>query len=313
MSYLDANEIYHAASPGYLILGVKAHIRRGEVPYRICFPEIFPNGSPSYSVTTVRDPKDTFFLHAMIMIEAPSDTSLQLYEALNLMHAFHAALSICYFCITRVQYEYSLLPIADTLFAAPPPWSLELIVSQSGPLIGTFFASTTELEMCFGRYSLETIEVFEKTMPLLGRCISNEKVQLATSYLYESMKQLGWDVCDWREERYDPEATRYVSVGAAESAFQNAYKAIEAIIGDPGKDRSDRKMKTRLQAIGLDPFESVGYLLKEPLLERFKRYYAMRDSIAAHGSGKMKRPIKMGEIIDLQAMARHILLSYAEI
>lgn len=313
MSYLDADKIYDAAFPGYLILGVKAQLRQGQEYGRVCFPEIFPDRLPSYSITTVRDPKDTFFLHAMILIEAPRGTSLQLYEALNLMHALHAALSIAHFCITRVDREYSLLPLADSLLSIRPPWHLQAIVSQSEPLVGILFSSIEEVELLFGSYHLESIEVLKGIMPLLGKAILDSKAHLAMSYLFESTKQLGWDVCDWREERYDPEATRYVSVGAAESAFQNAYKAIEAIIGDPGKDRSDRKIKTRLQATGLDPFESVGYLVKEPLLERFERYYRMRDSIAAHGSGKKKRPLKMGEIIDLQAMARHILLSYAGI
>ena len=312
MSNLDATVFYEKTFPAYLILGLKANIRIGRDCERVCFPEIFSANLPSYSIIATYE-EEREFPHAMILIEGPSGDGLSVSEAFDLVHLLQSVLSICYFCITRVQYEYSLLPIADTLLAAPPPWSLELIVSQSRPLIGTFFASTNELEMCFGSYSGETIEVFEKTMPLLGRCISNANLQLATSYLYESMKQLGWDVCDWREEGYDPEATRYVYVGAAESAFQNAYKAIEAVVGDPGKDRSDRKIKTRLQAIGLDPFEPIGYLIKEPWIERFKRYYAMRDSIAAHGSGKHKRPLKMAEIIDLQAMARHILLSYAEI
>lgn len=313
MSYVDADALYKATYPGYLILGVQAQVGQGEGPDRICFSEIFPDCSPSYSVTTVRDRKDAFFIHAMILIEAPRGKSLQFCEALDLMHSLQTALSISHFCVTRVHYEYSLLPLTTTLLSIRPPWPRKSIISQSEHLVGTLFSSTEEVELLFGSYHVEPLEVFKGIMPLLAKAILNSEIHLAMSYLFESMKQLGWDVCDWREEGYDPEATRYVSVGAAESAFQNAYKAIEAVIGDPGKDRTDRKMKERLQAICLDPCEPVGYLIKEPLLERFKRYYRMRDSIAAHGSGSGKRPLKMGEIIDLQAMARHMIFAYADL
>jgi hypothetical protein len=45
-----------------------------------------------------------------------------------------------------------------------------------------------------------------------------------------------------------------------EDALQNAFKAVEAIIGDPPKD--ERKFFMKLKELGLDPQEEVGYIVK---------------------------------------------------
>jgi hypothetical protein len=53
----------------------------------------------------------------------------------------------------------------------------------------------------------------------------------------------------------------------AETAFQNAYKAIEALVGDPPKD--DRKLADKLRRLGIDPQEQVG-LRQKKTLQLFK-------------------------------------------
>ena len=101
-----------------------------------------------------------------------------------------------------------------------------------------------------------------------------------------------------------------------ETAYQNAYKAIEAIIGEPPKD--ERKLRTKLLQAGINPDEKVGYELygmtpgKEALIEKLKNMQQTRDKKVAHGKTSAPRIIGCCEIKDKQALARHILLTHID-
>ena len=124
------------------------------------------------------------------------------------------------------------------------------------------------------------------------------------------MSELGVDVCDWRESNYDDEFYRFVSIANAESAFLNAFKTVETIVGEPSKNRTKVKISERLEEKEIDVDELVGYQgNKEAILDKIVKYHQLRDRIAAHGLGKMKRGLKMSEILDLQSLARHLLLA----
>lgn len=98
-----------------------------------------------------------------------------------------------------------------------------------------------------------------------------------------------------------------------ETAYQNAFKAIEAIIGEPPKDK--RKLRAKLLAAGIDPDEEAGYELygmkpgKETVLKKLADMHQTRDKKAAHGKTSIPRIIGYCELKDKQALARHILLS----
>ena len=100
-----------------------------------------------------------------------------------------------------------------------------------------------------------------------------------------------------------------MSISRAESAFLNAFKVVEAIVGEPSKNRTRQKLTQRLRGRGVDPEESVGYRFKDNLIDKVLKYHPLRDEIAAHGIGKIKRGLRLSEIIDLQSFARHLLLS----
>ena len=93
-----------------------------------------------------------------------------------------------------------------------------------------------------------------------------------------------------------------------ENALQNAFKSIEAIIGDPSKD--DRKLFVKLREVGVDPTEKIG-LDQEPISEIIRKMNIARDKKAAHGS-TFDRDITVGEMLDYQFCARYILLSAIE-
>lgn len=94
-----------------------------------------------------------------------------------------------------------------------------------------------------------------------------------------------------------------------ENALQNAFKAVEAIIGDPPKD--DRKFFSKISAIGLDPNDPVGYATKQPLHKVIRDMNQARDKKSAHGSTP-NRTIPAGELMEYQACARLVLWTAIE-
>jgi hypothetical protein len=96
---------------------------------------------------------------------------------------------------------------------------------------------------------------------------------------------------------------------ALETALQNAFKAIEAVIGDPPKD--DRKLALRLRNIGLDFQEEVGYGNKDRLGPLIRKINLERDKKAAHGSTS-PRTIRIVDMMEYQACARYIVIAALE-
>jgi hypothetical protein len=94
-----------------------------------------------------------------------------------------------------------------------------------------------------------------------------------------------------------------------EDALHNAFKAIEAVIGDPPKD--DRRFSEKLAAIGIDPQEPVGYQDKIPIADMVRRMNTARDKRSAHGSTR-NRGISSAELLDFQACAGEIVMAALE-
>lgn len=97
----------------------------------------------------------------------------------------------------------------------------------------------------------------------------------------------------------DPEMVAVTSSDQTlfEDALQNAFKAIEAVIGDPPKD--DNKFFLKLRQIGLDPNEIVGFRNNKALHQVIRDMNAARDKKAAHGSTQ-NRSIYVNELLEFQ-------------
>jgi len=94
-----------------------------------------------------------------------------------------------------------------------------------------------------------------------------------------------------------------------EDALQNAFKAVEAIIGDLPKD--DSKFFQRLRQIGVNPHEKVGFGKKRPLHQAIRDMNRARDKKAAHGSTR-SRTIYVLELLDFQACSEHVVTTAIE-
>lgn len=294
----------------FLVLGVKGYLPLGyhDLVGPLVFPDVFPPSVPvRFSIVlTQAQPADTPPQGRFLLSSAhPMD----LRQARHYAHAIEALLPITNFCIIHTP-ELRLLPIREDAYESlQRPWlaaNLQAVcASEIVETLGQPDFSPSVFDGGHG-YNLERLT---ELMPWLGRYADDAAFQRAVSYLATSIKELGVDACDWREQDFDREFSLFTSVSIAESAFLNAYKAIEALVGDKGKDRTEKRYLGRLAAIGIEPSEMVGYREQESIIEKARRYYQMRDAIAAHGLGAYKRDLLLSEIIDLQALARHILLS----
>lgn len=94
-----------------------------------------------------------------------------------------------------------------------------------------------------------------------------------------------------------------------ETALHNAFKAVEAVIGDPPRD--ERKYFGRLRAAGLDPHELVGHTSKEEIHTVIREMNQARDKKSAHGSTR-NRTITVGEMFKYHCCARYVVVSALE-
>src|SRR5262249_11010308 len=109
---------------------------------------------------------------------------------------------------------------------------------------------------------------------------------------------IGWALSD--EGRQSPES-RFERT-QVEQAFQNAWKALEALLGgEPPTD--DRRFRERLQAVGVDPDYRFGHRSNpEALVDVLKRMRGTRDTRAAHGgrTSAKRRGIAPFELMEAQ-------------
>jgi hypothetical protein len=104
-------------------------------------------------------------------------------------------------------------------------------------------------------------------------------------------------------------ATTGAEQTAMENALQNAFKAVEAVIGDPPTD--DRKFFRKLRGIGLDPHEPVGYGTKAPVHSVIRAMSDARDKRAAHGSTPHRR-LGAAEVLEYAACAQYLIWTAVE-
>jgi hypothetical protein len=158
-------------------------------------------------------------------------------------------------------------------------------------------------------------EILDYVWRIVPMVVENQSIMDAASFYRESITQV-WvaddDVFEIMSDNSDIPSS-HVERARVETAYQNAFKAIEAIIGEPPKDTN--KLKTKLVSIGINPDEMVGYELyemkpaKEKLIKKLVDMQEIRDKKAAHGKTIAPRTIGYCELKDKQALAQHVILA----
>jgi hypothetical protein len=293
----------------FLLIGLKISLLYFEHPEGfITFSDVFPvTDDITYSVVLTKESNKDDFAYGMILIS--SEKPLSLREGMHYGHAVECLLPISYFCIARLCDDLSILPLhQDTFKKLEKPWKSNDIFDDCNHEIIDLYGHLEHFRMRYNSYNVEGLEWLENIAPYLRKYIKDADFQRGCSYLFLSMWELGIDVCDWADEDYDQDFYRFVSISKAESAFLNAFKTIEAIVGEPSKNRTRQKLTQKLQAKGINLDENVGYKHKSNVIDKVLEYHPLRDQIAAHGIGKIKRELKLSEIIELQSLARYLLL-----
>ncbi len=163
--------------------------------------------------------------------------------------------------------------------------------------------------------SSETLDYVWHIVPTI---VKSESLMDASNFYRESITQ-AWvaddDVFEIMSDNSDTPSSQADRV-CIESAYQNAFKAIEAIIGEPPKDK--RKLRIKLIEAGINPDEKVGYDLyemkpgKETVIKKLVDMHQVRDKKAAHGKTNELRNIGYCELKDKQALARYLIASHIE-
>ena len=164
-------------------------------------------------------------------------------------------------------------------------------------------------------------EVLDYVWLVVPVVFKNQSLVDATHFYRESIMQ-AWvaddDVSEFMYDNSDLPSSQ-VEKARIETAYQSAFKAIEAVIGEPPKD--ERKLRKRLVEVGIDPDETVGHGFyewygakpgKEKLIKKLVDMHHTRDKKAAHGKTGVPRTIGYCELKDKQALAQYILLRHID-
>jgi len=151
--------------------------------------------------------------------------------------------------------------------------------------------------------SKEPYEVAWRLLPLL---LQREDLFDAVRFLKASKEEFYVYPGQIREvlSKADSTSTTKREQNILEAALHNAFKAIEAVIGDP--PRNDEKLFARLRAIRLDPHEIVGHENKEELFKVIRKMNLARDKKSAHGSTR-NRTLTLGEVFDYQCCSKYVV------
>ena len=161
----------------------------------------------------------------------------------------------------------------------------------------------------------DVLDIVWHIVPII---VESESLMNATNFYRESIMQ-AWvaddAVFDIMRQNSDIPSSQ-AGRARVETAYQNAFKAIEAVIGEPPKNEG--KLRTKLLAAGIDPDETVGFELygmkpgKETIIKKIIDMQRNRDKKAAHGKTDELRNIGYCELKDKQALARYLIVSHIE-
>ena len=142
-----------------------------------------------------------------------------------------------------------------------------------------------------------------RAAPLLQ---TNDRLRMATAFISKSQHDFHVYPGQLEEAVHDGD---WMPAGAYElaqweAAFHNSYKAVEAIIGDPPKDED--RFLSKLNAMGINPNEEVGYTTKEPISRVLRNMNRFRDSRVAHGSTP-NRGIRLNQMVEFRECAKYVV------
>ncbi len=163
----------------------------------------------------------------------------------------------------------------------------------------------------FNRCYLLGEELIDDIWNNLPTLLENPNIFNAVCFYSASIREIHFegDSIDDAFMEIDKTPISKIGLTLAENAILNAFKAIEAIIGDPPKNEA--RLRSKIQDIGLDPDDKM-FLYPEfggSILDEIKRLSGIRDKRAAHGRTDKERRITYFEMMNAQFLARLLIFA----
>lgn len=95
-----------------------------------------------------------------------------------------------------------------------------------------------------------------------------------------------------------------------EHSLEDCYRVVEALIGEPPRDRN--KTINKLINIGIDPYMEINTDYSKTLIEEVYYLERIRSKKAAHLKAMVNRQISIKELVYFQAIARSLISSVIE-
>jgi hypothetical protein len=144
---------------------------------------------------------------------------------------------------------------------------------------------------------------------LLPFVLQNEDLFNACSFFRSCCSEFSFMDGVVDEVLYEPrqEPKNEVERLALEHLVLQAFRTVEAIVGEPGNNV--KRFRDRLKACGIDHNERVGFPghPKQRLEDRIRWLQYARDSAAAHGRRRRRNPFTLLEAMEAQHLANSVL------
>jgi hypothetical protein len=233
------------------------------------------------------------------------------HAAVRLAESFLYGLSLVYGPMTEPDHDSLVLRIPDFMVRERDEVMLDELVELEKSR--DWHDRTIKFPtLSIGQVSTTYTYPFEAAWRIARVTFADQSLFEATRFLKRSHDNFYVNSGQIREVASDSDMVPTTSSHQThfEDALQNAFKAVEAVIGDPPKD--DRKLFQKLWQIGLDPHEEVGYRTKAALHQVIRDMNRARDKKSAHGSTR-SRTIKAADLLNYQACSACIVTAAIEV
>ena len=179
--------------------------------------------------------------------------------AIRLAEAFLYGMSLVHGPVIEDHHDSLVFPIPDCIVRGESVIRIDALaeLARSRPPEDRFleFPRTT-----LSSFSCTTGELHEAAWRIVAVTFNDEALFDATRFLKRSHDNFYVYPGQIREVARDRESSARTSSQQThfEDALQNAFKAVEAVIGDP--PRNETRFFEKLRAIGIDPQEQVGFI-----------------------------------------------------
>lgn len=89
-----------------------------------------------------------------------------------------------------------------------------------------------------------------------------------------------------------------------ESSVLNAFRSVEALVGEPGQAE---RLKDRMRRLGINPDALARFEDKRPIYQEISWLQELRDSTSAHGMRRRRQPLSYFEVLRAQELAKALL------